>query len=105
MNAKRSRGQPAYDDDKALEEIRRIRLHHPKWSITKAALHYAGEHPEEKATAASVARRLADKLRRKMGRPTQPRARRARLLQELRSALLKALSVLEALINLEGGKL
>jgi len=105
LNGKRSRGQPAYKDDAALEEIRRIRRDHPKWSITKAALHYANDHPEEKATPASVARRLADKLRRKMGVPVQPRARRDRLLQELRSALLKALHALEELINLEGRKL
>lgn len=104
MNGKRSRGQPAYNDDRAIEEVRRIRLEHPKWSITKAALHYAKEHPEEKANPSSVARRLADKLRRKMGRPIQPRARRHRLLRELRSALLQALHVLEELINLDGGR-
>ncbi len=102
MSGKRSAGQPAYGDAEALKEIRKIRHEHPKWSITKAALAYAASHPEEKANPTSVARRLADKLRRQMGQPQRPRAHRHRLLQDLQRALYQTLKILEELLKLEG---
>jgi hypothetical protein len=43
------RGQPAYQDDDAIEEIRRMRREHPKWILNKAALTYANAHLEDKA--------------------------------------------------------
>ena len=104
LSGKQSPGQPAYHDAEALREIRQIMWKHPKWSITKAAMHYAAAHPEEKASTASIARRLGDKLRRQMGKPPQPRALRKRLLNDLIKTLVRALWILEELSKLEDQK-
>jgi hypothetical protein len=99
-----SPGQPAYDDAEAMKEVRRIRAAHPKWSRTKAALQYAQQHPEEKASVSSVARRLADKIRREDGVPVQRRSKRKRLLERLNKALMAVYLIADELSRLEDEK-
>jgi hypothetical protein len=104
LSDKRSPGQPAYDDAEALKEVRRIRAAHPKWTRTKAALHYAASHPEEKASPSSIARRLADKLRRQDGIAPGRRSTRRRLLEELSKTLWQAIQIVDSLAKLEDEK-
>ncbi len=86
-----------------MKEIRRIRATHPKQTVSSAARAYAERHPEE-ATEDSVARRLAGKVRLRMGQPPKARALRERYLQDLRRALHAALDIIEKLIALERRK-
>jgi len=87
-----------------VQEIRRTLAEHPKWTVNRAARDYAKRHPEDRATEDSTARRLAGKVRLRMGQPPKARALRQRYLQELQRTLCAALSIIEKLITLERRK-
>ena len=94
-------GRPLKDDAPALREVRRILAEHPRWSRSKAALHYAQQNPEKETQPASTARRLADKLRQESGIPRRQKALRRKTLEQLAELLAACTDVVNRLLRLE----
>lgn len=70
--------------------MRRIRSEHPRWTYHAAARYYAEKNPPSDIQPASLARRLADKLKREDG-VDKRKATTKQLLQGLEQLLLHTL--------------
>jgi hypothetical protein len=93
-------GRPPIDDTAALEAVRQLRITNRRLSYHAAALRYAKSLPVEPDAAKpeSVARRLADKLRKKDG-VRQRRANRKRKIEEVQALLWRAFQILQELMD------
>ena len=93
-------GRPPLDDTSALEAVRLLRAANRRLAYHAAALRYARSLPAEPGASKpeSVARRLADKLRKQDG-VRQRKANAQRTLQEVQQLLIQAFRLLEKLLS------
>ena len=93
-------GRPPLDDTAALEAVRSLRAANRRLSYHAAALRYARGLPAEPGASKpeSVARRLADKLRKQDG-VRQRKANTRRMTQEALALLYQALLLLEKILS------
>jgi hypothetical protein len=94
-------GSHGSDDAEAKKQVRAIMAAHPKWKHYAAALKYAQTLPASTTKPESIARRIADKLKREDG-VFQRRAATKKMLRELEVFLFAAWSMLHK-INEEDG--
>jgi hypothetical protein len=93
-------GRPPLDDTAALEAVRHLRAANRRLTYHAAALRYARSLPAEPGASKpeSVARRLADKLRKQDG-VRQRKANTKHMLREVQKLLYQAYLLLEKTIS------
>jgi hypothetical protein len=93
-------GRPPLDDTAALEAVRSLRAANRRLTYHAAALRYARSLPVEPGASKpeSVARRLADKLRKQDG-VRQRKANTRHTIQQVQALLYQAYRLLDQLLS------